>query len=53
MDTPFEMIHKAIRFEPNPYKIWKIFQDIKGNQFFRDVFENQRAIYGINYRELN
>jgi hypothetical protein len=53
MDTPFDMVCKAFRFEPNPYKFWKILQDIKGNFYFREVFENQRAIYGINYREIN
>lgn len=40
MDTPYEMINKAIRIETDPYKIWKILQDIKGNFFFREVFEN-------------
>ena len=26
--------------ETNPYKIWKVFQDIKGNKFFFDCFED-------------
>jgi len=40
MDTPFEMISKAFRMEEDPYKLWKIIQDLRGNSFFKEVFEN-------------
>ena len=53
MDTPFDMISKAFRLEQDPYKLWKIIQDLKGNYFFQEVFESQKPSYGINYREVN
>ena len=39
--------------EENPYKIWKVIQDLKGNQFLFTVFEYQSTNYGINYKEIN
>jgi hypothetical protein len=39
--------------EENPYVIWQIFQKLKGNRYFFDVFEKQKAEYGINYKEVN
>ena len=38
--------------EPDAYKLWKYFQEIKGNAFFFEVFERPRPEYGINYREV-
>jgi hypothetical protein len=49
-----KLIRKAFSMEPNPYRFWKVMQDVKGNSlFFFEVFENQRPSEGINYREIN
>ncbi|KAL4435079.1 hypothetical protein ABPG74_003572 [Tetrahymena malaccensis] len=48
-----EAVKKIFVLEESPYKIWKVIQDIKGNQFFFNVFEQQRPEYGINYKEVN
>ena len=37
----------------NPYELWKMFQDVRGNEFFFNVFLNQKYETGINYKEIN
>lgn len=53
MDAPSELLHKLFNLETNPYRVWKYIQDIKGNNYFKEVFEVQKAVYGINYKEVN
>jgi hypothetical protein len=52
-DTANDMMAKVLRSEQDPYRVWKLIQDLKGNFFFQDVFEKQKPSYGINYREVN
>ncbi|CAD8133021.1 unnamed protein product [Paramecium octaurelia] len=53
IDGPSELLKKLFLIDNNPYRIWKYIADLKGNQFFKEVFEQQKAVYGINYQELN
>ncbi|CAK75135.1 unnamed protein product (macronuclear) [Paramecium tetraurelia] len=53
IDGPSELLKKLFLIDNNPYRIWKYIADQKGNQFFKEVFEQQKAVYGINYQELN
>jgi hypothetical protein len=39
--------------ESNPYKIWKALTDQRSNQYFLEVFLNQKMKFGIDYREIN
>ncbi|CAD8044677.1 unnamed protein product [Paramecium primaurelia] len=53
IDGPSELLKKLFTIDNNPYRIWKYIADLKGNHFFKEVFEQQKAVYGINYQELN
>jgi hypothetical protein len=33
-----EYVRRIFSVEHNPYKIWKAFQDLKGNEYFFEVF---------------
>jgi len=48
-----EMLKRVFSIQENPYMLWKIIQELKGNRFFFDVFEVQRPEFGINYKEVN
>jgi hypothetical protein len=37
-DTPMQLLAKAQRLESDPYRLWKIIQDVFGNSFFKEVF---------------
>ncbi|CAD8164709.1 unnamed protein product [Paramecium pentaurelia] len=53
-DTSAGLLAKVIQMDNNdPYITWKNIQDLKGNQYFFQVFENQKHTYGINYREID
>lgn len=39
MDNVEYLMNRIFSLEPDPYKIWKNIQDIKGNEYFKDVFE--------------
>ncbi|CAD8075412.1 unnamed protein product [Paramecium sonneborni] len=53
-ETSVGLLAKVIQMDNNdPYTTWKNIQDLKGNQYFFQVFENQKHIYGINYREID
>ncbi|KAM3134790.1 hypothetical protein pb186bvf_013115 [Paramecium bursaria] len=53
MDKPEELLSRVIQLHNNPYKTWRLIQDIKGNEYFFNVFENQKFNYGIDYREID
>ncbi|CAD8061322.1 unnamed protein product [Paramecium sonneborni] len=53
VDNPSELFKRIFLIDSNPYRIWKYIADQKGNNFFKEVFEQQKAVYGINYQELN
>lgn len=53
LDNPEYLAGKLSLLERDPYKIWKLFQDVFGTEFFFDVFEKQRHSYGIDYRQIN
>lgn len=53
MDNIEYLMNRVFALEQDPYKIWKYIQDIKGNEYFHDVFEKQKPASGIRYREVN
>ncbi|CAD8191597.1 unnamed protein product [Paramecium octaurelia] len=53
MDNIEYLMNRIFALEQDPYKIWKYIQDIKGNEYFHDVFEKQKPASGIRYREVN
>ncbi|CAD8088080.1 unnamed protein product [Paramecium sonneborni] len=53
-ETSVGLLSRVIQMDNNdPYITWKNIQDLKGNQYFFQVFENQKHTYGINYREID
>ncbi|CAD8124200.1 unnamed protein product [Paramecium sonneborni] len=53
LDNLEYLMNRIFTLEQDPYKIWKYIQDIKGNEYFHDVFEKQKPASGIRYREVN
>ncbi|CAD8208946.1 unnamed protein product [Paramecium octaurelia] len=53
MENVEYLMNRVFALEQDPYKIWRYIQDIKGNDFFHDVFEKQKPASGIRYREVN
>ncbi|CAD8098257.1 unnamed protein product [Paramecium primaurelia] len=53
MDNVEYLMNRVFTLEQDPYRIWKYIQDIKGNEYFHDVFEKQKPASGIKYREVN
>jgi hypothetical protein len=53
MENPEYLLSRVLYLERNPYLIWKMIADQKGNFFFDEVFEKQRTSFGINYKEIN
>lgn len=53
LDNPEYLMRLAMHLERNPYLIWKMIQDMKGNFYFEEVFSSQRTSFGINYKEVN
>lgn len=47
------IVKQLFLIENDPYKIWKQFQDVVGNQFFFQIFEKQETGYEINYKEID
>ncbi|CAD8194955.1 unnamed protein product [Paramecium pentaurelia] len=53
MENVEYLMNRVFSLEQDPYKIWRYIQDIKGNDYFHDVFEKQKPASGIRYREVN
>lgn len=39
IDGPSDLLKKLFNIDNNPYRIWKYIADIKGNFYFKEVFE--------------
>ncbi|KAM3143640.1 hypothetical protein pb186bvf_004136 [Paramecium bursaria] len=48
-----DLIKIIFEKQQNMYQIWKIMQDIKGNQYILQVIVKQQFGYGIEYKEIN
>lgn len=38
----YECVREVLKYNINPYQIWKAFSDIKGENFFLDILLNQK-----------
>lgn len=47
------MIRKLFFLERDPYKVWKLIQEVQGNQHLFQVFQQQKKGYGIDYKEID
>ncbi|KAL4429910.1 hypothetical protein ABPG74_022933 [Tetrahymena malaccensis] len=52
-NDPISVAKTLFAMETNPHKIWRILQDQMGNTYFFRIFEQQKAGYGIRYKEID
>ncbi|EAR83893.2 hypothetical protein TTHERM_00822330 (macronuclear) [Tetrahymena thermophila SB210] len=52
-NDPISVAKTLFAMEQNPHKIWRILQDQMGNTYFFRIFEQQKAGYGIRYKEID